>query len=130
MKKKLIKQKRRLFVSIASSMLVLSIIVYAVFAVTTYYSELDLLTSNSASSFHQATINMQNYSNGNWGNYLLNRKYDKTYKELLDNFEADEQIKITENETGAILCQTGNAISVAFQGDLVNEDDKTSEGED
>ena len=74
MKMKLTKQKRKLFISIALSMLVLSIIVYAVFAVTAYYSELDLLTSNSASSFHQATINMQNYDNGNWGNYLLNRK--------------------------------------------------------
>lgn len=130
MKKKLFKQKRRLFISIAASMLVLSIIVYAVFAVTTYYSELDLLTSNSASSFHQATINMQNYDNGNWGNYLLNRKYDKTYKEIYDDYDADEQIKIIDNETGAILCQTGNAVSVAFQGDLVNEDDKTSEDED
>lgn len=130
MKKKLSKQKRRLFISIAASMLVLSIIVYAVFAVTTYYSELDLLTSNSASSFHQATINMQNYDNGNWGNYLLNRKYDKTYKEIYDDYDADEQIKIIDNETGAILCQTGNAISVAFQGDLINEDDKKTEDED
>ncbi|HCI59905.1 MAG TPA: hypothetical protein DE313_03730 [Ruminococcus sp.] len=137
MKKKLSKQKRRLFISIAASMLVLSIIVYAVFAVTTYYSELDLLTSNSASSFHQATINMQNYDNGNWGNYFLNRKYDKDSDEICDNYEVDkqlidvdEQIKIVDNETGAILCQTGNAISVAFEGDLVNEDDKTSEDED
>lgn len=137
MKKKLTKQKRRLFISIAASMLVLSIIVYAVFAVTTYYSELDLLTSNSASSFHQATINMQNYDNGNWGNYLLNRRYDKNSDEICDNYEVDkqlidvdEQIKIVDNETGAILCQTGNAISVAFEGDLVNEDDKTSEDED
>lgn len=137
MKKKLSKQKRRLFISIAASMLVLSIIVYAVFAVTAYYSELDLLTSNSASSFHQATINMQNYDNGNWGNYLLNRKYDKNSDDICDNYEVDkqlidvdEQIKIVDNETGAILCQTGNAISVAFEGDLVNEDDKSSEDED
>ncbi|WP_294467259.1 HAMP domain-containing sensor histidine kinase [uncultured Ruminococcus sp.] len=130
MKKKLFKQKRRLFISIAASMLVLSIIVYAVFAVTTCYSELDLLTSNSASSFHQATINMQNYDNGNWGNYLLNRKYDKAYKDIFDEFDADEQIKITDNETGAILCQTGNAVSVAFQGDIEYEVDETEEDED
>lgn len=130
MKKKLTKQKRRLFISIAASMLVLSIIVYAVFAVTTYYSELDLLTSNSASSFHQATINMQNYDNGNWGNYLLNRKYDKAYKDIFDDFDADEQIKITDNETGAILCQTGNAVSVAFQGDIEYAVDETAEDED
>lgn len=74
MKKKLTKQKRKLFISIAASMLVLSIIVYAVFAVTAYYSELDLLTSNSASSFHQATINMQNYDNGNWGKLSSQQK--------------------------------------------------------
>ena len=118
MKKKLFKQKRRLFISISVSMLVLSIIVYAVFAVTTYYSELDLLTSNAQSSFHQATVNMQSYSNGNWGNYLLNRKYDKEFKDISAYFDADEQIKITDTDTGAILCRTGNAVSVEFQGDI------------
>lgn len=118
MKKKLTKQKRRLFISIAASMLVLSIIVYVVFAVITYYSELDLLTSNAQSSFHQATVNMQSYSNGNWGNYLLNRKYDKEFKDISAYFDADEQIKITDTDTGAILCRTGNAVSVEFQGDI------------
>ena len=130
MKMKLFKQKRRLFISIASSMLVLSIIVYTVFAVTTYYSELDLLTSNSASSFHQATINMQNYDNGNWGNYFLNRKYDKDFKDISAYFDADEQIKITDNDTGEILCQTGNAVSVGFQGDIEYTGGETAEDED
>lgn len=114
MKKKLFKQKRRLFISIAASMLALSIIVYAVFAVTTYYSELDLLTSNSASSFHLATINMQNYTNKNWGYYLLNKRYDAELKEISDDFDVDEQIRITNNENGAILCQTENAVSIEF----------------
>ncbi|MGN1433486.1 MAG: sensor histidine kinase [Ruminococcus sp.] len=114
MKKKLFKQKRRLFISIASSMLVLSIIVYAVFSVTTYYSELDLLTSNSASSFHLATINMHNYTNSNWGYYLLNKRYNAELKEISDNFDVDEQIKITNNDNGALLCQTENAVSVEF----------------
>lgn len=129
MKKKLSKQKRRLFISIAASMLVLSIIVYAVFAVTTYYSELDLLTSNSASSFHQATINMQNYTNRNWGYYLLNKKYTSEFKELESGFSADEQIIITNNENGAILCQTENAVSVEFQGEREEKtvDENTSE---
>lgn len=130
MKKKLIKQKRRLFISISVSLLALSIIVYAVFAVTTYYSELDLLTSNSASSFHQATVNMQNLTNNNWGNYLLNRKYDKKFKDISDDFDVDEQIKITENDTGAILCQTGNAVSVAFEGDIEHTGDEISENDD
>ena len=114
MKKKLFKQKRRLFICIAASMFLLSIIVYTVFAVTTYYSELDLLTSNSASSFHQATINMQNHTNRNWGYYLLNKKYTSEFKELDSGFDADEQIRITNNENGAILCQTENAVSVEF----------------
>lgn len=129
MKKKLFKQKRRLFISIAASMLVLSIIVYAVFAVTTYYSELDLLISNSASSFHQATINMQNYTNRNWGYYLLNKKYTSEFKELESGFSADEQIIITNNENGAILCQTENAVSVEFQGEREEKtvDENTSE---
>lgn len=129
MKKKLFKQKRRLFISIAASMLVLSIIVYAVFAVTTYYSELDLLISNSASSFHQATINMQNYTNRNWGYYLLNKKYTTEFKELESGFSADEQIIITNNENGAILCQTENAVSVEFQGEREEKtvDENTSE---
>lgn len=127
MKEKLIKQKRRLFISISVSLFALSIIVYAVFAVTTYYSELDLLTSNSASSFHQATVNMQNLTNSNWGNYLLNRKYDKKFKDISDDFDVDEQIKITDNDTGTILCQTGNAISVDFMGDIEYTDDETTE---
>lgn len=129
MKKKLSKQKRRLFISIAASMLVLSIIVYAVFAVTTYYSELDLLTSNSASSFHQATINMQNYTNRNWGYYLLNKKYTSEFKELESGFSADEQIIITNNENGTVLCQTENAVSVEFQGKREGKtvDENTSE---
>lgn len=130
MKKKLFKQKRKLFICISVSMFVLSIIVYAVFAFTTYYSELDLLTSNSASSFHQSTVNMQNYSSGNWGNYLLNRKYNEEFKDVSDNFYADEQIKITDNNTGAILCQTGNAVSVAFEGDIEHTGDETSENDD
>ena len=129
MKKKLFKQKRRLFISIAASMLALSIIVYAVFAVTTYYSELDLLISNSASSFHQATINMQNYTNRNWGYYLLNKKYTSEFKELESGFSADEQIIITNNENGAVLCQTENAVSVEFQGEREEKtvDENTSE---
>lgn len=129
MKKKLFKQKRRLFISISVSMLVLSIIVYAVFAVTTYYSELDLLTSNSASSFHQATINMQNYTNRNWGYYLLNKKYTSEFKELSSGFDADEQIIITNNENDAVLCQTENAVSVEFQGEREEKtvDENTSE---
>lgn len=130
MKKKLFKQKRRLFISIAVSMFLLSMIVYAVFAVTTYYSELDLLTSNAANSFHLTTINMQNCSEGNYGNYLLNKKYDTEFIKSSYNLDVDEQIIITDNDTGTIHCQTGNAVSVEFYGETEGSDYEYAGDED
>lgn len=107
MKKKLVKQKRRLFIFIASSLLVLSLIVFSAFAVITYNSEKELLTMNAYSAYSDKMRLIADNINGNIEFY-----------EFTGDFSEDKytQIIITD-EKDNVIAQSENAINVSFYND-------------
>lgn len=112
MNKKTVKQKRRMFIGISLSLFAVSMVVFAVFAVTTYYSELDLLTSRAYLNSQSLALNMMYCDGEAWGYYLLNQKYDEEFSDKVK--DGNTQIVISENDTGHIFCQTEDAVSVEF----------------
>ncbi len=107
MKKKLIKQKRRLFIFIASSLLVLSLIVFSAFAVITYNSEKELLTMNAYSAYFDKMRLIADNINGNIEFYEFTGDFAE---------DKDTQIIITD-EKDNVIAQSENAISVSFYND-------------
>lgn len=108
MKKKLVRQKRRLFLFIASSLLVLSLIVFSAFAVITYNSEKELLMMNAYSRFDFDTDTIANYITAN----STNKEIDCFLASYI-NDNKDIQVIVTDGNDN-ILGQTHNTLSVDF----------------
>lgn len=103
---KLKKQKRRLFVRIALSLLIVTVIVFSAFAVTTYYSELDILTSRANSNLQRIALNDSFYYDRGYGYYTLNKENNENI-----------QVIVTNLENGAVAYQTEDAVAVEFSDD-------------
>lgn len=111
MKKKLVKQKRRLFLFIASSLLVLSLVVFSAFAVITFNSEKELLTMDAYSRFDFDTDQIA-------GN-ITTESTKKSIEYTITNQVGDNkniQVILTDDNDN-ILGQTHNAITVNFYGE-------------
>ncbi len=104
MKKKLAKQKWRLFIAIALCLLTLSIVVFSIFASYTYNAKKDV-------AFYNATLNSSYFEN-------MALPFLHTDKNLLDyeinqNLSPSGEITII-NEDGEFIVGTRNALPVKF----------------
>lgn len=104
-KKKIRKQKRRLFVSVAASLFALSVIVSAVFTVVTFNTEKQLLYSDASSYASDLFAYLENslVNERDYAEYFLNSTLSK-----------DEQLILIDND-GVTVAQTKNALPVNFQ---------------
>lgn len=103
-KRKIRKQKRRLFISVAASLFALSVIVSAVFTVVTFNTEKQLLYSDASSYASDLFAYLENL--------LVNeRDYAEYY--LNSTLSRDEQLILLDND-GVTVAQTKNALPVNF----------------
>lgn len=104
-KRKIRKQKRRLFISVAASLFALSVIVSAVFTVVTFNTEKQLLYSDASSYASDLFAYLENL--------LVNeRDYAEYY--LNSTLSRDEQFILLDND-GVNVAQTKNTLPVNFQ---------------
>ena len=104
MKKKLAKQKKRLFAIITVSLFALSVVVFTVFAAVIYHNEKLLLFANASSSFSSQLHSISDfYVYLPITKYMINKGYNK-----------DVQLVIRDYSSGEALAETKNALSVVF----------------
>lgn len=120
MKKKLFKQKRRLFLFIASSLLVLSLVVFSAFAVITYNSEKEILTMDSYSRFDNDISFIVNDVSA--GDTKEDIKY--TVSSLFGYSDNKNMQIIVTDDKDNILGETNNTLNV----DFYNKDRDTAPG--
>lgn len=116
MKKKLKKQKRRLFLSIMVSMFLLSIVVFVTIALSILSNEKQKLEADAYAEF----TSFSDYAS-NWGGYetsILSANYMVDDWQMRDN-SSRAHIRIsdvsdTNDVTNRIIAETKNAISVIF----------------
>lgn len=104
-KRKIKKQKRRLFISVAASLFALSVIVSAVFTVVTFNTEKQLLYSDASSYASDLFAYLENLSvnERDYAGYFINSTLSK-----------DEQLILIDND-GVTVAQTKNALPVDFK---------------
>lgn len=113
MKKKLSKQKRRLFATIAASLLALSIVVFSVFTVIMYNAEKDKLFSGTSSNMYEIsrTVRESYSSPNNYGykEFMLNSLLTSMWYN-----EGNENFYVIDSE-GTTIIDSRNTISVNFE---------------
>lgn len=116
-KKKIRKQKRRLFISVAASLFALSVIVSSIFAVVTYNAEKQLLFSQAYSDWSDMLVNLQNIfqepyiNSGNLSTSTSTSYYAEYYMNTY--LSQDEQVFAIDNN-GVTVAETKNALPVDF----------------
>lgn len=104
MKKKLAKQKRRLFITISLCLLALSIVVFGIFATYTYHAKKDV-------AFYNATLNSSYFEN--MAMPILQTNRNLLDYEINKNLSENGEIHIL-NEDGEFILGTRNALPVDF----------------
>lgn len=104
-KRKIRKQKCRLFVSVAASLFALSVIVSAVFTVVTFNTEKQLCYSDASSYASDLFAYLENRlaNEREYADYYINTELSK-----------DEQLILIDND-GVTVAQTRNALPVDFK---------------
>ena len=104
-KRKIRKQKRRLFISVAASLFALSVIVSSVFTVVTFNTEKQLCYSDASSYASDLFAYLENRlaNEREYADYYINTELSK-----------DEQLILIDND-GVTVAQTRNALPVDFK---------------
>ncbi len=104
MKKRLAKQKRRLFITIALCLFVLSAIVFSIFAIFTYNSKKDIAFYNASSNFSYFE---------NMAMPFLETDINYLDYEINQNLSHNGEIQIVD-EDGNTIIKTRNALPIVF----------------
>ncbi|MCQ4021668.1 MULTISPECIES: cell wall metabolism sensor histidine kinase WalK [unclassified Ruminococcus] len=103
-KKKIKKQKQRLYIAVSLSLFILSFAVSVIFAIVTYNTEKHLLYSSAYSDYSDTLLLLQDsFKDDNYyAEYYVNKRYS-----------GDEQV-IVINQNGETVVETKNALPVDF----------------
>lgn len=111
-KKKIKKQKRRLFISVAASLFALSVIVSSIFAILTYNTEKQLLASNAYTDWYNTLVQSQpSYTIET--TFEQEEYFDDYIEYYLNKYHSENEQIILLDDDGAVK-KTGNALPVDF----------------